>query len=115
QDLHPFPTRRSSDLLHAPDMYMEKIAVGPESIGKIEINAPVADNIKAVDKAKNKDVEDVVAVLLDRPRHETLIEEIRATGARIKLITDGDVAGAINTAFDETGVDILFGIGGAPE
>src|SRR5699024_12603862 len=58
---------------------------------------------------------DVVAVLLDRPRHETLIEEIRATGARIKLITDGDVAGAINTAFDETGVDILFGIGGAPE
>src|SRR5699024_11229964 len=80
----------------------------------IDINAPVADNIKAVAKAKNKDVEDVVAVLLDRPRHETLIEEIRATGARIKLITDGDVAGAINTAFDETGVDILFGIGGAP-
>src|SRR5699024_10201356 len=76
------------NLLHAPDMYMEKIAVGPDSIGKIDINAPVADNIKAVAKAKNKDVEDVVAVLLDRPRHETLIEEIRATGARIKLITD---------------------------
>lgn len=103
------------NLLHAPDMYMEKIAVGPESVGKIDINAPVADNIKAVAQAKSKDVEDVVAVLLDRPRHETLIEEIRAAGARIKLISDGDVAGAINTAFDETGVDILFGIGGAPE
>ena len=103
------------NLLHAPDMYMEKIAVGPEAVGKIDINASTADNIKAVAKAKNKNVEDVLAVLLDRPRHEELIEEIRATGARIKLISDGDVAGAINTAFKETGVDILFGIGGAPE
>lgn len=103
------------NLLHAPDMYMKKIAVGPESVGKIDINAPTADNILAVAKAKNKDVEDIVAVVLNRPRHHELIDEIRKTGARIKLISDGDVAGSINTAFDETGVDILFGIGGAPE
>lgn len=103
------------NLLHAPDMYMKKIAVGPESVGKIDINAPTADNIMAVAKAKNKDVEDIVAVVLNRPRHYELIDEIRKTGARIKLISDGDVAGSINTAFDETGVDILFGIGGAPE
>jgi len=103
------------NLLHAPDMYMEKIAVGPEAVGHVDINAPVIDNLKAVAKAKNKDVEDVVAVVLQRPRHEELIKEIRAAGARIKLIQDGDVAGAMNTAFDQTGVDVLFGIGGAPE
>lgn len=103
------------NLLHAPDMYMQKIAVGPESVGKIDINAPTIDNLKAVAKAKNKDIEDVVAVILNRPRHEKMIKEIREAGARIKLISDGDVAGAMNTAFDETGVDILFGIGGAPE
>lgn len=103
------------NLLHAPDMYMNKIAVGPEAVGKIDINDTVAENINNVAKAKNKAVEDVLAVVLSRPRHEELIAEIRATGARIKLIQDGDVAGAINTAFDDTGVDILFGIGGAPE
>ncbi|MEI3604242.1 class II fructose-bisphosphatase [Pseudogracilibacillus sp. SE30717A] len=103
------------NLLHAPDMYMQKIAVGPESVGKIDINAPTIDNLKAVAKAKNKDIEDIVAVILNRPRHEQLIHEIREAGARIKLIQDGDVAGAMNTAFDKTGVDILFGIGGAPE
>lgn len=102
-------------LLHAPDMYMNKIAVGPEAVGQIDINAPVIDNLKAVAKAKNKDIEDVVAIVLNRPRHQKLIAEIREAGARIKLINDGDVAGAINTAFDFTGVDILFGIGGAPE
>ncbi|UJL46003.1 class II fructose-bisphosphatase [Virgibacillus sp. NKC19-16] len=102
-------------LLHAPDMYMQKIAVGPESVGKIDINAPVYDNLKAVAGAKNKNIEDVVATVLDRPRHAKLIEEIRETGARIKLIPAGDVAAAINTAFDDTGVDILLGIGGAPE
>ena len=69
----------------------------------------------AVAKAKNKDIEDVVATVLNRPRHQEIIEEIRKAGARIKLINDGDVAGAINTAFDRTGVDILFGSGGAPE
>ncbi len=103
------------NLLHAPDMYMDKIAVGPEAVGKIDINAPVKENIENVAKAKNKDVEDVVVVVLNRPRHDELIEEIRATGARIKLIQDGDVAGAVNTAFDDTGVDLLLGIGGAPE
>lgn len=103
------------NLLHAPDMYMKKIAVGPESVGKVDINAPTIDNLLAVAKAKNKDIEDVVAVVLNRPRHEQLINEIRKTGARIKLIQDGDVAGAMNTAFDATGVDVLFGVGGAPE
>lgn len=103
------------NLLHAPDMYMKKIAVGPEAVGKIDIRATTADNIKAVAKAKNKDVEDVLVVVLNRSRHEQLIREIRETGARIKLIQDGDVAGAINTAFDQTGVDMLMGIGGAPE
>ena len=103
------------NLLNAPDMYMDKIAVGPEAVGKIDINAPVIDNLRAVAKAKNKDIEDVVATIIDRPRHEQIIKEIREAGARIKLITDGDIAGAINTAFDQTGVDILFGIGGAPE
>lgn len=103
------------NLLNAPDMYMEKIAVGPESVGKIDINAPVIDNLRAVAKAKNKDIEEVVATIMDRPRHQEIIDQIRAAGARIKLIDDGDVAGAINTAFDQTGVDILFGTGGAPE
>ena len=103
------------NLLHAPDMYMNKIAVGPEAVGKIDIDASVTDNLLAVAKAKNKDIEDVVATVLYRERHLGIIEEIRAAGARIKLISDGDVAGAINTAFDGTGVDILFGHGGAPE
>lgn len=102
-------------LLHAPDMYMEKIAVGPKAVGKVDIDAPVEDNLKAVAKANGKDVEDLVAVLLDRPRHAKLIEAIRNAGARIKLIPDGDVAAAINTAFPDTDVDIMFGSGGAPE
>ena len=105
----------NGNLLHAPDMYMEKIAVGPEAVGLIDINASVLDNLKAVAKAKNKDIGDVVATVLNRPRHEHIIAQLREAGARIKLINDGDVAGAINTAFDNTGVDILFGSGGAPE
>lgn len=103
------------NLLHAPDMYMKKIAVGPEAVGKVDINASTRENLEAVAKAKNKAVEDLLVVVLNRPRHEELIAEIRETGARIKLIQDGDVAAAINTAFDSTGVDILLGIGGAPE
>src|SRR6478752_1750729 len=103
------------NLLHAPDMYMDKIAVGPEAVGLVDLNAPVIDNLRAVAKAKNKDIQDVVATILDRPRHAEIIRQIREAGARIKLINDGDVAGAINTAFDFTGVDILFGSGGAPE
>ncbi len=94
---------------------MKKIAVGPESVGKIDINASVKDNLEAVAKARNKAVEDMTAIVLDRPRHAELIEEIRDAGARIKLIPDGDVAAAMNTAFEDTGVDILMGIGGAPE
>ncbi|WP_028391223.1 class II fructose-bisphosphatase [Bacillus cihuensis] len=103
------------NLLHAPDMYMEKIAVGPESVGKIDINAPVIKNLTAVATAKNKNIEDLVVAILDRERHEKMIQEIRDSGARIKLMQDGDVAAAINTAFDNTGVDIMLGSGGAPE
>ncbi|WP_430790160.1 class II fructose-bisphosphatase [Virgibacillus flavescens] len=102
-------------LLHAPDMYMDKLAVGPESVGKVNINNSTLKNLQIVAEAKGKDIEDVVATVLDRPRHAELIQEIRDAGARIKLISDGDVAAAMNTAFDDTGVDILFGIGGAPE
>src|SRR5699024_5742156 len=83
--------------------------------GQIDINASTRENLEAVAKAKNKAREDLLVVVLNRPRHEELIKEIRETGARIKLIQDGDVAAAINTAFDRTGVDILLGIGGAPE
>ncbi|MCD7034691.1 class II fructose-bisphosphatase [Metabacillus sp. GX 13764] len=103
------------NMLHAPDMYMDKIAVGPEAVGCIDIEAPILDNLKAVAKAKNKDIEDIVATVLERERHAHIISELREAGVRIKLINDGDVAGAINTAFDHTGVDILFGSGGAPE
>ena len=103
------------NLLNAPDMYMEKLAVGPEAAGKVDINASVTENLHAVAKAKNKQISDVVAVLLDRPRHQHIVEEIRAAGACIKFIQDGDVSAAINTAFDETGIDIMFGSGGAPE
>ncbi|MFS0863004.1 class II fructose-bisphosphatase [Fredinandcohnia sp. 179-A 10B2 NHS] len=105
----------NGNLLHAPDMYMDKIAVGPEAVGLIDIDAPIIDNLRAVARAKNKDIEDVVATVLNRPRHAHIISQLREAGARIKLINDGDVAGAINTAFDHTGVDILFGSGGAPE
>lgn len=103
------------NLLNAPDMYMDKLAVGPEAAGKVDINASVTDNLHAVAKAKNKHISDVVAILLDRPRHQKIVDEIRASGARIKFIQDGDVNAAISTAFDETGIDIMFGIGGAPE
>ncbi|MGN7469233.1 class II fructose-bisphosphatase [Brevibacillus sp. SAFN-007a] len=103
------------NLLHAPDMYMEKMAVGPKAVGKVDINAPIRDNLKAVAAAQGKDISDLVAIVLDRDRHARIIHEIREAGARIRLISDGDVAAAINTAFPDTGVDILFGSGGAPE
>ena len=82
------------NLLHAPDMYMNKIAVGPEAVGKIDIDESVTENLHAVAKAKNKDIGDIVATVLNRERHAGIIEEIRAAGARIKLINDGDVAGS---------------------
>ena len=96
-------------------MYMEKIAVGPEAAGAIDINDSVEANLRRIATAKHREVPDLTVVILDRPRHETLIQEVRAAGARIKLITDGDVAGAVMTAMSNTGVDVLLGIGGAPE
>ena len=98
-----------------PCVYMEKIAVGPEAKNVIDLEAPVWHNIAAVAKAKGESVRDVTAVILDRDRHKSLISEVRAAGARIRLIQDGDVAGAISTAWPDTGADILFGIGGTPE
>jgi fructose-1,6-bisphosphatase II len=98
-----------------PCVYMEKIAVGPESVGAIDITASPTDNLKAVAKAKGETVRDVTAVILDRERHADLISEVRAAGARIRLIQDGDVIGAVSTAWPESGADILFGIGGTPE
>ncbi len=98
-----------------PCVYMEKLAVGPRAAGSIDITRSVADNLEAVAKAKGTSVRDVTAVILDRPRHAELIAEVRDTGARIRLITDGDVAGAIATAWPDSGVDILFGVGGTPE
>lgn len=102
-------------LLHAPDMYMMKIAVGPKAKGKIDINASVEENLMNVAKALNKDISDITVTILDRPRHKELIESVRKVGARIKLFGDGDVAAAIATCFEHSGVDILMGIGGAPE
>jgi len=102
-------------LLHAPDMYMEKIAVGPEARGCIDIEAPISDNLRSVARAKDKDVSELTVVILDRDRHRPIIQQCREAGARIKLITDGDVAPAVAAAVGATGVDMLLGIGGAPE
>lgn len=102
-------------LLHAPDMYMDKIAVGPEAKGCIDIEAPIADNLARIAQAKGVKVEDLTVVILDRERHAAIIRAVREAGARIKLISDGDVAPAVATAFGQSGVDVLLGIGGAPE
>ncbi|MBK6855138.1 MAG: class II fructose-bisphosphatase [Microthrixaceae bacterium] len=98
-----------------PCVYMEKIAAGPEAAGAIDITATPTENLSAVAKALGKRVTEVTAVVLDRPRHEELIGEIRQAGARILLIPDGDVAGAIATAWPDSGADIMFGVGGTPE
>src|SRR5690242_18631012 len=95
--------------------YMEKLAVGPECAGVVDIQAPVRDNLRAVARAKGVNVSDVSVVVLDRPRHDQLVQDIRDAGARIRFISDGDVAGAIAAARPESGVDILLGIGGTPE
>lgn len=95
--------------------YMEKIAVGPRSKGAIDITKSVSENLHAVADAKGMSVEDLTVVILDRPRHEDLINQVREAGSRIKLITDGDVAGALMATMPETGIDVLLGIGGAPE
>ncbi len=98
-----------------PFVYMNKIAVGPEAKGRVHIEAPLLDNLRAIAKAKGKSVEDLTTIVLDRPRHAGLVAEIRRAGARIRLIPDGDVAAALMTAWPDSGVDVLFGIGGTPE
>jgi fructose-1,6-bisphosphatase II len=95
--------------------YMEKIAVGPEAVGAINIDKSVTENLQSVARAKHREVQDLTVVVLDRPRHESIVSEVRQAGARIKLITDGDVAGALMAAMPGTGIDVLMGIGGSPE
>ena len=102
-------------LLHAPDLYMDKLVVGPSSKHAVDLDAPVADNLKAIAKCLGRDVADLVVIVLDRPRHETLINDIRETGARIRLISDGDLSGGIAAAVVGSGVHAVMGTGGAPE
>lgn len=103
------------NFLHAPDTYMKKIAVGPECRGAIDLNASPTKNLQEIARAKKCNVEDLTVVILDRPRHADLIAEVRASGARIWLIGDGDVSAAIATCKRDSGVDVLMGSGGAPE
>jgi fructose-1,6-bisphosphatase class II len=102
-------------LLNAPDIYMEKLVVGPSSKGKVDLNASVEDNLKAIAKALDREVNDLVVIVLDRPRHERLIADIRKAGARIRLIGDGDLSAGISSAVVGTGVHAVMGTGGAPE
>ncbi|HWQ00272.1 MAG TPA: class II fructose-bisphosphatase [Vicinamibacterales bacterium] len=102
-------------LLHAPDLYMEKLVVGPSSKHVVDLDAPVAVNLRGIARALERRVEDLVVVVLDRPRHEKLIADIRATGARIRLISDGDLSAGIAAAVVGSGVHAVMGIGGAPE
>jgi fructose-1,6-bisphosphatase class II len=102
-------------LLHAPDLYMEKLVVGPSSKDHVSLDAPVDQNLKAIAKCLDRSVGDLVVIVLDRPRHEKLIQDIRATGARIKLIGDGDLSAGISAAVVGTGVHAVMGTGGAPE
>ena len=102
-------------LLNAPDTYMEKIAVGPLCKGQIDLDASVEENLRAVAKCLDKPMDEVTTIILDRDRHKELVEKVRKAGCRIKLIRDGDIAGALAPAIPESGVDILFGSGGAPE
>jgi fructose-1,6-bisphosphatase II len=102
-------------LLHAPDIYMDKLVVPPAAAGKVDIDAPVEDNVAAVARALDREVRDLVVVVLDRPRHDDLIARLRRLGTRIRLISDGDVSAAISVAVRGTGIHIAMGIGGAPE
>jgi fructose-1,6-bisphosphatase class II len=102
-------------LLHAPDIYMEKLVVGPTSKDHVSLDAPVEDNLKAIAKCLGRTVDDLVVIVLDRPRHEKLIADIRATGARIRLIGDGDLSAGIAAAVVGSGVHAVMGTGGAPE
>lgn len=103
------------NFLHCPDTYMDKIAVGPAGKGIIDLDKSPTENLKALAEAKGQRIEDLTVIILYRPRHEALIKEVRRAGARIKLISDGDVSAAIATTKPETGIDLLMGIGGAPE
>src|SRR5438876_7252075 len=102
-------------LLHAPDLYMEKLVVGPSSKDAVDLDAPVAENLTSVARSLGRDVDDLVVIVLDRPRHEKLIADIRAAGARIRLIPDGDLSAGIAAAVVGTGVHAVMGTGGAPE
>jgi fructose-1,6-bisphosphatase II len=102
-------------LLHAPDLYMEKLIVGPAAKDVVSLDAPVAENLAAIAKALERSVDDLVVMVLDRPRHETLVQQIRATGARIRLISDGDLSAGIAAAVVGSGVHAVMGTGGAPE
>jgi len=106
---------QKGNLLNAPDIYMKKIAVGPIGVGAIDINDTATNNLKRLAQRKSCAVSDLTAVILDRPRHKDLIQEVRDTGARIYLIGDGDVSAAIATSLPDSGIDILLGVGGAPE
>lgn len=108
-------SERGSMFDPGPCFYMEKIAVGPSAVGSIDVTATPTQNLKWIAKAKGESVRDLTVMILDRDRHKELIEEVRSTGARIRLISDGDILGAIATARPEAGVDVLFGIGGTPE
>jgi fructose-1,6-bisphosphatase class II len=103
------------NFLHAPDTYMEKISCGPAAKGRISLDKSPEENIRAVAEVLNKKISDVTVVILDRPRHEELIQKVRSTGARIRLIGDGDVSAGIAPCWEETGIDLLMGTGGAPE
>lgn len=105
----------SGNFLHAPDTYMEKIAVGPKAKEAIDLRLGPEENLKRIAEVLDYHIEDITVVILDRPRHENLIKKIRKAGARIQLIPDGDISAAIATAIPDTGVDVLMGIGGAPE
>ncbi|MDQ3806109.1 MAG: class II fructose-bisphosphatase [Acidobacteriota bacterium] len=102
-------------LLNAPDIYMDKVVVGPSSRGAIDIDAPVKDNLKAIARRLSRDIEDLTVIVLDRPRHKKLIQDVRAAGARIRLISDGDLSAGISAAVAGTNIHALMGIGGAPE
>jgi fructose-1,6-bisphosphatase class II len=102
-------------LLNAPDIYMDKLVVGPSSKGQVDIDAPVEDNLKAIARCLSREVHDLVVIVLDRPRHEKLIADIRKAGARIRLIGDGDLSAGISAAVTGTGVHAVMGTGGAPE
>ena len=108
-------TGKKGTLLQAPDTYMDKIAVGKEAAKVVDLDAPIKNNIKKVSKALGKPVSEITVIMLDRERHHSLIGQVREAGARVRLITDGDVAAAVATCMPESGIDILLGIGGSTE